>query len=98
MKLFQLREVEEAIEFAEAGGIALHIWRGASPGPKPRCFKDGEQWGHLIDRDIARLCANAHRFGVRRVHVSRKGAKGQHVDLCRGPLRKAISEAEGASE
>lgn len=84
------------MDYADAGGQALHVWQGNWPGPKPRCFVNGREWGHLIDRDHARLVATARRLGVHVVCVSRPGERGQHIDLCGRPLERAIEEAHAA--
>ena len=93
MTLFKTKQVNEAMDFAEAGGQALHVWKGAWPGKKPRCFANGQQWGHLLDMDIERLKATARRLGVRVIKASRVGRRGQHIDLCGRPLAKAIEES-----
>lgn len=99
MKRFEERDVREAMAYASAGGQALHVW---DPGPDaakawpraPAIFKRNRPWAHLIDHDIDRLMATAKALGVRVVRVGRRGARGQHVDLCAGPLTKAIAMCE----
>jgi hypothetical protein len=92
MKLFQHNEAKAAMDFADAGGQALHVW---TPDVRnypeaPACFKRSTQeWGHLLDMDIDRLITTALYLGVKVIVVSRRGMRGQHVDLCGGPLRKA---------
>jgi len=93
MKRFESKDIAAAMDFAEAGGVALHVWKGAWPGKKPRCFRDGQDWGHLFDMNPKRLVATARRLGVRVIKVSRIGGRGQHIDLCGKPLAKAIQEA-----
>lgn len=101
MKTFQCREVEEAIAHAGRGGQALHLHR-VIPDRRaaPRCFvaavDRGEDIAHLFDLDEVRLVATARRLGVRVVKIDRPGTARQHVDLCGGPLRKAIAEAAHA--
>ena len=92
MKLFQHDEAEAAMDYADEGGQALHVWTpdvGQWP-EAPACFKrSGKGWGHLIDMDIDRLMSTARSLGVNVIVVSRRGVRGQHIDLCGGPLRKA---------
>ena len=59
----------------------------------PACFRRAKEFAHLFDQDAERLVATARRLGVRRVVVSRRGQPQQHVDLCGGPLRKAVAES-----
>lgn len=95
MKVFQEREVAEALAHAAAGGQAIHLHRIIVDRRRaPRCFVQavdrGEDIAHLFDRDEDRLVATVKRLGVRVVVVGRRGQPGQHVDLCGGPLRKAL--------
>ncbi len=64
----------------------------------PRCFvrevDAGRDICHLLDHDLERLRKTARRLGVRVVLVERGGTDTQHIDICAGPLRKAIAEAE----
>jgi hypothetical protein len=53
----------------------------------------GESIGHLFDRDEPRLRRTAARLGIKRVKVERIGTDRQHVDLCGGPLRRAVEDA-----
>ena len=96
MKLFQQREVREAIAHAESGGQALHLHWSVGGDNAPACFKKHRQWGHLIDHDLKRLKATARRLGVRKIAIDRLGARGQHVDLCGKPLERAIAKASAA--
>jgi len=102
MVLFRLRELRAAYAHAAAGGQALHImptsfaYRRADT---PSCFKRDDVIfegsciiAHLIDHDHQRLVATARRLGVRKIRVEKLGVSGQHIDLCSGPLRKALSE------
>lgn len=59
------------------------------------CFRktNRQKWAHLCDDDMERLKALARRLGVKRIKVSKEGQRGQHIDLCGAPLRKAIGEA-----
>lgn len=92
--LFRSQDILKTRNHVEAGGIALHVWRGKCHHAKPICFTDGELWGHLLDMDEERLIATARRLGVQRIHVSNKGKATQHIDLCKGPLGKAMREGE----
>jgi hypothetical protein len=92
IKLFQHNEAEAAMDFADEGGQALHLWNPDVRGwpEAPTCFKRScKEWGHLLDRDIDRLIATARSLGIVVIAVSRRGMRGQHIDLCGGPLRKA---------
>lgn len=88
--LFKSKDILKTRNHVRAGGIALHIWRGDWHKPKPGCFVNGELWEHLFDQNEERLIATARRLGVQRIHVSNKGKLSQHIDLCKGPLGKAI--------
>lgn len=98
MKRFNHHEVEAAMDHAEDGGQALHVWDPSvgAVGDMPRCFaramQAGKPFGHLLDCDHDRLRATAFGLGVRRVVVRRAGRRGQHVDLCGRPLEKAIGK------
>src|SRR5262245_19278773 len=96
MKHFSDLEVEEAQAHAAAGGQALHTHRIIANWEKaPYCFRAavrrGEDIAHLFDQDVKRLALTARKLGVRVVVVERLGRPGQHVDLCAGPLRKALA-------
>lgn len=85
-----------AMECVARGGTALHVYP-ATPGVykgAPRCFEQAKVWAHLLDDDAERLAATARRLGVRRIHVSRRGIKGQHIDMCGKPLERAMREGE----
>ncbi|MGD1001057.1 MAG: hypothetical protein ABSA67_10215 [Candidatus Brocadiia bacterium] len=94
MKRFSSREILQGIEYAKSGGQALHVWKGCWPNPKPRCFKDGEPWGHLLDQDAGRLLLTALHLGVKMVKISNPGKQTQHVDLCGRPLERAMKECK----
>lgn len=97
MRRFEHREIREALAYAAEGGQALHVW---DPGPSaaetypkaPAVFLRNRPWAHLFDVNADRLYRTAKRLGVRRVVVERRGKRGQHVDLCGGPLKKALAE------
>lgn len=96
MRLFSWRQIEEARDFAEAGGQALHVYPSKLANKKsaPLCFKNTDQWAHLFDQDKERLVKTVRRLGVRKVVIHGMG-RDQHVDLCAGPLRRAIESCEG---
>jgi ribA/ribD-fused uncharacterized protein len=101
MKRFGQREVREAAAWAMAGGQGLHVWE---PGPEwkakpgiPLVFRQSNLWAHLFDQDRARLEATVRELGVRVVLVERVGERHQHVDLCGGPLDRAIKRCERSS-
>lgn len=95
MKRFETRQVREALAYAEAGGQALHCWVPTAAWKRraPVIFRGCDLWAHLIDHDLERLIATVRRFGVNKVAVGREGGRGQHVDLCGGPLRAALAES-----
>lgn len=91
MKLFNEADLREAFEHAEQGGQALHLFGGAGLYPgAPACFKGPRRAAHLIDMDVARLTATAMQLGVKLIKIGRKGVRGQHVDLCGTPLKRAL--------
>jgi hypothetical protein len=99
MRRFEEREVHEALSFAATGGQALHLHRIIVNWARaPRCFvkevEAGRPIAHLFDQDEARLKATAKRFGVNVLLVERRGEPGQHIDLCGGPLKKAVAACE----
>ncbi len=80
------------MNFADEGGQALHVCNpDVTHWPEaPSCFKrSASEWGLLIDMDFERLVVTARSLGVVVIAVSRRGVRGQHIDLCGGPLRKA---------
>jgi hypothetical protein len=96
MKRFACMEIEEAIAHAAAGGQALHLHRIIVDRQKaPRCFVQavdrGEDIAHLFDQNELRLRVTARRLGVRVLVVERRGTPNQHIDLCGGPLKRALA-------
>lgn len=84
--------------------FVLHVWdppqddQGNSiwPGHRtPRCFQKTKRWAHLFCEDTEQLEKKARALGVRAIKVSRRGRRGQHIDLCGRPLEKAIRECGG---
>jgi hypothetical protein len=100
MKKFLSLEIHEALEYAANGGQALHLHRIIVDANRaPRCFvravEKGEDIAHLFDQDLMRLTGTARSLGVRVIYVDREGTPRQHIDLCGGPLKKAIAMCEG---
>lgn len=98
LRVFEFREIEEAVAYAAAGGFAVHLHRVIVNRAKaPRCFVQavdrGEDIAHLFGQDEPALVALVRRLGVKVVVVERRGTPNQHVDLVGGPLRKAIEMA-----
>ena len=90
MKIFQRKELQQAIDHATNGGQALHL--DMSPGGHS-VFPAGRAMAHLFDQDRERLTAAARGLGVRRVKIERDGTPKQHVDLCGEPLNGARRKA-----
>jgi hypothetical protein len=98
LKIFTVWEVEEAKAYAAAGGQALHLHQIIVDWDKaPFCFRReveaGRDIAHLFDQDEMRLIATARGLGVKVILVEHRGQPDQHIDLCAGPLRKAIAVA-----
>jgi hypothetical protein len=96
MKIFEQREISLAYEHAAAGGQALHLMSGSfayGQTRTPNCFKGLRVIAHLFDQDVVRLQATARRLGVRVILIEHQGTPRQHIDLCRGPLERAMREA-----
>ena len=96
MKHFIDWDVQEAKNWAAGGGQALHthsiiVDRSRAPSCFVRAVDRGEKIAHLFDQDRDRLERTVRGLGVKVVVVERRGEPGQHVDLCGGPLRKALS-------
>jgi hypothetical protein len=96
-----MREIREAIAHAADGGQALHVHniivdRSRAPACFVRAVDRGEQIAHLFDQDAERLLDTASGLGVRVVVVEHVGTEAQHVDLCGGPLRKAMARCAKA--
>lgn len=94
--LFPGNRTPACIAHVQAGGQALERWdKSYTLGPTaPRCFR-GRDFAKLYDNDTPRLVATARRLGVRVIKVDRAGESGaQHIDLCGGPMRKALAEAQ----
>jgi hypothetical protein len=95
MRLFEEREIREAVAYAADGGQALHLFGGAGAYPNaPAPFKKHKDAAHLFDQDKARLILTSKRLGVNVIRVSREGEAYQHVDLCGRPLDRAKAQCE----
>lgn len=99
MKKFDCMELREAISHASDGGQSLHLHRiivdrRRAPACFVRAVDRGENIAHLFDQDVDRLRATARRLGVRVIVVEKEGTLDQHVDLCGGPLKKALGMCE----
>lgn len=98
MKLFQTKELHEAYAHSLEGGQSLHLHKVIGNRKEaPRCFVEavarGESIAHLFDMDEDRLKRTAQTLGVRVILVECRGTKRQHIDLCAGPLKKALELA-----
>lgn len=100
MRIFTFWDVEEAKAYSREGGQALHLhsiivnWDRA-----PNCFKaavnKGQPIAHLFDMDKGRLVRTARKLGVRAIFIDLEDeGERQHIDLCGGPLFKAIKMSE----
>jgi hypothetical protein len=95
--VFQQRELEQAYAHAAAGGQALHLMSGSFAYLRtdtPNVFKGRKMIAHLFDQDQKRLIQTVQRLGVRVIRVERVGERGQHIDLCAGPLDRALKLCE----
>lgn len=102
MRRFLQSQIREAVRHATDGGQALHTHKIiGNRKTAPKCFVGavdrGEDIAHLFDRDGKRLVTTAKRLGVRVIRVEREGTDKQHIDLCGGPLRKALAMCEGSN-
>lgn len=87
----------EGRELVKAGQQVLHVWTPTLEqrrAARPLVFRQTKLWAHLVDMDFDRLVKTARGLGVERVVVERKGTHLQHVDLCGGPLKRAIARCE----
>lgn len=97
MKVFQWRELREAMAFAADGGVAIHLHKIVFPR-SPACFKRavaaGEDIAHVFCKDRELLETLARRHGVRVVKIEHPGTNRQHVDLCGKPLASMVESAK----
>ena len=97
MTVFQQRRLHEAFAFAAAGGQALHLIDGRFAYLRrdtPQVFKNRAQLAHLFDQNKERLVATAKKLGVQVIRVEYPDHLRQHIDLCAGPLRRALQLCE----
>ncbi len=101
MRGFLTREIQAAVGHSLAGGTALHLHTLGVGKDAPAVFRlavsRGEWVGHLFDRDAARLDRTARALGVRVIVIDRPGQAAQHVDLCGGPLARALLLCDNAA-
>lgn len=95
MRCFSMMQLRDAYAYSLSGGQALHTHNIVVYKKRPpRCFlnaiRKGEQIGHLFDQDSERLIKTARSLGVNVIVIEDEGTKRQHIDLCAGPLRRAI--------
>jgi hypothetical protein len=103
MRAFGTMDLREAEAFAAAGGQALHLHNIIVDRSRaPKCFvRDvdaGRPIAHLFDADVERLKRTARGLGVKVIVVERTGQPGQHIDLCGGPLAKAMAMVDNPAE
>lgn len=95
MRVYGAWDVEEAVEYAKTGEIAIHLHRIIGP-TAPGCFKRdiavGLPIAHVFGCDELQLRVIAKRCGVRVVVIDRPGTDRQHIDMCGAPLRKLLAE------
>ncbi len=101
IKLFDFRTVRPTpeglrapIQEAANGGQGLLVHVAIQGMPAPGCFQRSKAWGNLYDQDVKRLVQTATDLGVKRIIVHHQGTPKQHVDLCGGPLLKALRAIE----
>jgi hypothetical protein len=90
MKSFEMKDIQNAKDYALQGWQALHVHTLNSGHP---LFRRYPEIGHLFDMNKARLIATAKELGVRVIKVEREGQTGQHIDLCGKPFEKAVIRA-----
>jgi len=95
MKVFQMREMREAIRFACEGGQAIHLHNINHGHP---LFARYPQIAHLFDQNKSRLISTARKLGVRVIKVEYDGKEAQHIDLCGKPLERALCATEQRNE
>jgi hypothetical protein len=93
MRAFERGQSNEAMLYAAEGGQGLHVYPALGMNA-PLCFKRSKQWAHLYDMDTKRLISTAKQLGVRVIVVHYRGHPNQHIDLCGGPLKKAMNSIQ----
>ena len=90
MKLFEMKQIREAITHSKYGGQALHVH---TLNVGHRLFRRYPVIGHLFDMDKKRLQRTAVKLGVRVIKIEYEGTEKQHIDLCGKPFERARKEA-----
>lgn len=102
MRGFLTREIQAAVGYSLSGGQSLHLHTLGVGKDAPAVFRGavarGEWVAHLFDKDADRLKRTARALGVNVVVIDRPGQAAQHVDLCGGPLQRALLLCENAAE
>lgn len=83
MTLFRHPDLKSAYAHVAEGGQAVYL-RRRFPKEQPTAW--------LIDSKADRLYETARRLGARNVRVLRQGREGQCVEICCGPLNRAVAE------
>lgn len=101
MRGFLTREIQAAVGHSLAGGQALHLHTLGVGKDAPAVFKAavarGEWVAHLFDKDTDRLRRTAAALGVNVVVIDRPGQAAQHIDICCGPLARAMLLCDNAA-
>ncbi len=98
MKLFGQLEYREAMNVADKGGEALHVFvrekttiKVDEKTGKKRSYTQEVELAHLYDNVIDRLRVTALALGIEDPDVKREGLRGQHVLLTKKTeIRKAL--------
>lgn len=94
MKVFEMKQIREAIAYAVEGGQALHLHTLNAGHP---LFRRYPVIAHLFDRDAKRLIKTVQELGVRVIKIEYEGTPKQHIDLCGKPFEIAYRWARNAS-
>jgi len=98
VKRFEKMQLTDAMDHAEQGGQALHVFVPMAVERQlphvQTCFRRSTAWAHLFDKDGDRLQKTARELGVSVVKIHHAGTPRQHVDLCGKPLKLAIKRCE----
>lgn len=82
LRVFKVREIREARQYALDGGIAVHLHWMVFP-KSPACFKRdvnaGKPIAHVFCQSVAMLKRIARENGIREVYIDREGTPSQHV-------------------
>lgn len=83
-----------AIQEAANGGQGLMVHAPIPVMSAPECFKRAKLWGKLYDQNAKRLVETAQSLGVNVRVLHHLGTPRQHIDLCGGPLMRAMRQAD----